>query len=543
MPEVLGGSRSGFSDRLVGSFLGHTRTPVPVGELWDAGVPDGHTPFAPPSDPRAPIMPLSRANASGYGTLLPSAPAMLATSSDTDVPDATVRTELALLSRYTLPIWATHILELSLSMVSVFSLGHLGTAELAAASLAGMSANVTGFSVLSGLICALDTLLPAAYTRQPQSMGLWTQRVGVIVGMTLPLIALLWLNAERGLLLLHQDPVIAHKAGQFLSVLVIGLPGHAVFELCRRFLQAQGLLHAPTVVLLIVSPLNAVVNYVLVWGPPSLRVGFLGAPLASALSMWLMAVLCVLQCMLVSNGTWGGWSRKAFDLEGLRVCFSLGIAGLLSLASEWWAWEIVGLVTAALGTTALASQSVLLITSSVTYQLPFGAAVAASVRVGNLLGAGRLGDAHVAAKAALVLSVGIGLFNSSLVSVFRNKWGYLFSSDPAVVQTVASVLPILALFQCADCMCGIAGGVLRGCGRQALSAVINLSAYYVVGIPMSLFLAFGPWQMGLSGLWWGLTVALIYGAAAALYSVYHTDWPSVLRRIHANMGLDEPGSV
>ena len=126
-----------------------------------------------------------------------------------------------------------------------------------------MTANVTGFSVISGLVTALDTLLPASYTRNPKMMGLWTQRVGVIIGLAVPIIIALWLNAERGLRLLGQEPQIAQEARSFLAVLAIGLPGHALFELCRRFLQAQGLMHAPTIVLLIVSPINALANILL----------------------------------------------------------------------------------------------------------------------------------------------------------------------------------------------------------------------------------------------------------------------------------------
>lgn len=544
--------RSGLSDFLVGSFLGPQRMVRSPGEGDEAAVPilapDMHAPFAPPHDPRIPIAPtpVDLRDTPDYGTLRrsplpsPGGAEALAPRSEQEK----LRDELRLLSRYTIPIWGTHILELSLSMVSVFSLGHLGTVELAAASLAGMTANVTGYSVISGLITALDTLLPSSYTRQPQLMGLWTQRVGVMVFSVMPFVMAVWFYADRLLLLLGQEPEIAHKARQFLSVLALGLPGHAIFELCRRFLQAQGLMHAPTVVLLIVSPLNALANYLLVWGPPGVRFGFLGAPAASALSMWFMAALCVLQCRVAAEPrTWAGWSRKAFDASGLRVCFSLGLAGLLSLATEWWAWEIVGLVSAALGTTTLASQSVLLITSSVTYQLPYGAAVAASVRVGNMLGLGSVAEARRATYASLLLALAIGLFNSSLVFVARHQWGYLFSSDPLVVRMVASVLPILALFQLADCICGIAAGILRGCGRQSLSAGINLTAYYVVGIPTSLLLAFGPPHLGLAGLWWGLTLALVYGAAAALWYVHRTDWHAVMHHMHHRMAMGEAEDV
>lgn len=73
-------------------------------------------------------------------------------------------------------------------------------------------------------------------------------------------------------------------------------------KLTYRYLQAQGLMHIPTYVLFIVSPLNLVFNYLLVrqdqgtclsllieqiWGPASIRVGFVGGAIATALSYTL----------------------------------------------------------------------------------------------------------------------------------------------------------------------------------------------------------------------------------------------------------------
>ncbi|PWN53420.1 MATE efflux family protein, partial [Violaceomyces palustris] len=447
--------------------------------------------------------------------------------------------EAVVITKYTIPIWLTHLLELSLSVVSVFSLGHLGTLELAAASLSSMTANVSGFSVISGFISALDTILPSAYTQQPKSVGLWTQRMGVVLAGLLPLIIAIWCNAESILVRLGQDPEVAKLAGAYLRVLSIGLPGYAAFETFRRYLQAQGLMHAPTLVLLVVSPLNALANYLLVWGPESVRLGFIGAPLASAVSMWLLAILCFIQCVIGPRDAWDGWSTQAFHWPGIKPCLYLGATGMLSLAAEWWAWEIVGLVTAILGTTALAAQSVLLVSSSVTYQLPFGASVAAAVRIGNLLGAGRAKEAKISSNVALLLSLVMGGANSAMYLAFRKQWGYLFSSDPEVIRLVGEILPILALFQVADGVCGIAGGVLRGTGRQAQGAVINMTAYYVVGIPIGLALSFSKLHWGLSGLWWGLTIALLYGAFGTTWFITRTDWDWEVRKVRIRMGLEE----
>lgn len=60
------------------------------------------------------------------------------------------RQELGILLGYMLPIVGTHFLEYSLLVVTVISVGHIGTVELAAASLASMTSNVVALSVIQG---------------------------------------------------------------------------------------------------------------------------------------------------------------------------------------------------------------------------------------------------------------------------------------------------------------------------------------------------------------------------------------------------------
>ena len=74
--------------------------------------------------------------------------------------------------------YSTQLLEYSLVVVSVISIGHISTTALAATSLGSMTAGVTGYSVILGLLSALDTVLPSAWTsNHPQLVGLWTQRM------------------------------------------------------------------------------------------------------------------------------------------------------------------------------------------------------------------------------------------------------------------------------------------------------------------------------------------------------------------------------
>ena len=173
---------------------------------------------------------------------------------------------------------------------------------------------------------------------------------------------------------------IADPRSQYLS---FGLPGYAGFECIRRWLQAQGLMFAPTLALFVAAPLNVLLNWLFVWGPiDSIRLGFAGAPLSTAISMNVMFVVSLLYAVFRAPRTaWGGFSMAVF--EDLDVNIKLGLAGYLLVGSEWLSWEAVGLASSFLGPNVLASQSVLLTSASLFYQIPFSLSVAAAVRIGS----------------------------------------------------------------------------------------------------------------------------------------------------------------
>ncbi|KAJ9107298.1 hypothetical protein QFC21_000748 [Naganishia friedmannii] len=448
-----------------------------------------------------------------------------------------VAAELKVLVKTAGPVFFTQVAEYSLILASVISIGHLSTVDLAASSLAGMTASVTAFSIIQGMASALDTLLPAAWTSSdPTRVGLWTQRMFIVAAVSLIPMYLLWFQAESILLFLRQDPVVAARAGLYLRYLSIGLPGYAGNLIMRKYFQSQNLMKAPTIVLAIIAPMNAVLNYLLVWGPKSIRLGFVGAPLATAISFNAAALVSIGYAAFFAPKTaWGGFDRKE-AFRKLGTITSLGLAGTIMVSSEWWAWEGISLSVSMLGPVALAVNSILLSFSSILFQIPQSMGIATAVRVGNLLGAGRPYEARLAAILALILSIITSVFNSALLVIFRNKIAYIFNTDPEVVVEVGKVTIYVAAFQIADGLVGSSGGVLRAVGKQSAGALINLTAYYVLGLPFGIYLCFKR-DMGLIGLWLGLTLALFYAGLSSVWIILRVDWPHAVDKARDRLGL------
>ncbi|KAF9917360.1 hypothetical protein BX616_001262 [Lobosporangium transversale] len=436
--------------------------------------------------------------------------------------------ELRILLRYSGPVVLTYILQNSLQLASLVSLGHLGSIELAASSLASMFASVTCWSVSLGTATALDTLCSQSFTsHHPHTLGLHLQRAILILMLLLIPIAGVWLSSEQIFLLLGQEPALAQHAAIFMRGLLPGAPAYLIFECVKKFLQAQGNMHASTLVLLIASPINVILNYALVWNK-YIGIGYIGAPIATSISYWNMLILLLLYVRFVDGYQgWGGWTRDS--LTGWPAFMKLAIPGILMVCTEWWAFEVLSLAASFLGTIALAAQSVVVQTSGLLYTIPFGISIAASNRVGNLIGMGDHRSAQISSHVSIVLAVLFGVINSLVLLTFKDHWGRLFSEDADVVSTVAMVLPFVALFQISDGVAGVGGGVLRGVGLQHLGAYLNLIAYYLVAFPIGFVMAF-KLGWGLRGLWGSLCIALSLVSLGELWVIIRTNWPSEVRK-------------
>lgn len=432
----------------------------------------------------------------------------------------TWRREAKVLARYSGPLVLTFILQYSLTVASIFTIGHLGKVELGAVSLASMTANITGYAVYQGLATSLDTLCAQAYgSGRKKLVGLQTQRmVYFLWTITVP-IAIIWLCADMILSKIVPEKDVARLAGLYLKVVLIGAPGYACFESMKRYLQAQGLFSASLYVLIFLAPLNALMNWLFVW---KFKWGFIGAPIAVAIVDTLLPIGLLIYIRFVGGRScWPGLTKRAFSNWGPMI--RLALPGLLMVEAEVAAFEILTLAASYFGTAHLAAQSVLSTLASITFQIPFPISIAASTRIANLIGATLVDAAKVSARVAGVLAICIGIFNVILLSSLRRVLPGLFTSDAEVIELVANVLPIVAAFQLFDALACFCNGILRGLGRQEIGGYVQLFAYYVVAMPISMGAAFGlGWQ--LYGLWAGVAIALGLVACVEGTFLFRSDW-------------------
>jgi MATE family multidrug resistance protein len=99
-----------------------------------------------------------------------------------------------------------------------------------------------------------------------------------------------------------------------------------------------------------------------------------------------------------------------------------------------------------------------------------------------------------------------------------------FTHGPEVIAAAVPLLLVGAAFQFFDGVQTTATGALRGMGNTHAGLEVQLVGYWVVGLPVGLWLGFGR-KMGAVGLWLGLATGLLIAGVALI-----TIWARTVRR-------------
>ncbi|KAF7317752.1 MATE efflux family protein [Mycena kentingensis (nom. inval.)] len=436
-----------------------------------------------------------------------------------------------------IPVILSYILQNSIQTSSILIAGRLGPDELSVSAFALMLAFVTGAYLVLRILRTSDPMVfsqAGAFTGgQKTTLSVHFQRCVVILYVLFIPVGVAWWYIDPILVALGQSPELSRDVQAFLRVLIAGAPGYIGFESLKKYLQCQGIMGASTGVLVVLFPVNIATNIYFIHHTP---LGVIGSPVALSVTYTLCFILLGLWTWYSpthrANATWGGFQpATVFNLHSCYVFVKLAIPGILMVGTEWAAFEIVALAAGRLGALPLAAQSVIMTTDQILNTLPFGIGVAASARVGNLIGARSAAGARHAAHASALVSVVVGTVVMTVMLATKDVYGYLFSDDADVVRLVARVMPLVASFQVADGLAGSCGGVLRGQGRQHLGALFNCVAYYVLALPLGITLAFSErTALGLEGLWIGQVLALFIVGLGEYYVVWRSDWDEEIRR-------------
>lgn len=434
------------------------------------------------------------------------------------------RRELTALFRLATPIVATQIAWVAMLITDTAMIGHLGSRPLAGATLSLMVFYL-GYVVCFGVTMATAGLAAQAYgARQPRIVrrvirqGLW-----VAATLVTPFL-ILYAKTPAFLAAIGQPAEILGYADAYMATLMWCLPPAVAFSVLRNFVSALGRPGPAFWVMLAGVPLNAALDYGLIFGNFGLpRLELAGAGIATTSVNMLMfaslAAIAIWRKPFAKYQIFARFWRPDWDQYARIFRIGIPIAGISLLEAGFFISAVF--VMGRFGAVAIAAHMIAIQLPHITFMVPMGLAQAATVRVGHAAGRRDFQAAYRAGWMALGVTCGFMATTTLIILSTQTVFASLFldgaqADSEQVLALAASLLFLAAFFQLADGLQAVAAGALRGLNDTAVPMVMAALSYWGVGAGSALWLAFGL-NLGAHGIWMGFIAGLTCAAILLIW--------------------------
>jgi MATE family multidrug resistance protein len=431
--------------------------------------------------------------------------------------------DLRITLRLALPIAIGQSTHVVLQITDALMIGHLGGEHLAASAFGGSLFSV--FMVFGmGFSGCIATLVSQNRGAGRPHLVFESYRHGLILCLIVGIFSFICLAALIPVLpLFGQDPVVIDLAGPYLFCLALSCVPMAIQNASRQFSEGLGIVIVPMLIAVAGVLVNIAANYLLIYGAFGFpRLELLGAGIATLLVRTLMAISLVVLLWKLSvyrpfvplKLRWRSW-RKSVSLECLRIGLPSGTYGLFEIG----AFTSVTIFVGWFGVASLAAHQIVLNMATFTYVITLSLGFAATIRVGYFFGqkdkegVRRVGTGVIGFAFVFMAATGLLFF------FFRKELPGLYISDPEVIRVASSLIVVAALFQIFDGLQSVCLGILRGMGDVQLPMLLCFVAYWVIGIPISMVIAF-PFGQEALGFWMGLAIGLAIIACVLVYRFF-----------------------
>jgi MATE family multidrug resistance protein len=423
------------------------------------------------------------------------------------------------------PLVVANLAQMLVYAVDVIFVARLGAETLAASSLAVSLFGLVAWSLsgMSGMVAALISAElgrrrhAVREVRRSARMGLW---LAVFTGLA----ATAFLHfGEAIMLLTGQEPAIAARSGAFLGLLKWAMVPMLVANVLRNFVSALGRPIFATMIAVVAIGVALLGNYTFVFGhfgAPAM--GMLGSPMSSVMTAVFIVLAYVVAIAsdrrLRRYRVFGNWWRP--EWRRFRELVRTGAPVSATILAEAGLFGGAAFLMGLIGPEQLAGHTVALNLAALAFQVPFGVAQAATIRVGYFYGARDPAALARAGWTAILIGGGFMLFTACLM-LFAPRFIMRLYVDPDAPKNAALVgfalryMVVAAAFQLFDGVQAVCAGCLRGLQDTRVPMWIALFGYWVPGFSTAIALGFFTPLQG-TGVWIGFAVGLFVVAALLL---------------------------
>ena len=395
--------------------------------------------------------------------------------------------ELSKFRQLAIPMFFSQLAGHATGIIAALMTGNYSTIDQAAVA----TGNMFFFPISMGLMGTLFIVTAMV----AQNFGANTlDNVGKIIRqsfwVSIPLIILgIWAMSQSSWAfnLLGTPEEVREITRKYMYGLMVGLPALYFFQPLRSMSEGITKPLPITYINLFMVAVNAILNYGFIFGKFGLpELGGAGCGISFAVSAWLSLIILATYIYTSDNYKDCGLFDQ-FDLPDFKIIKEIVILGLPiggTLFVEISMFSGSGLILGQLGADVIASHSIAMHVSTVTFMIPLAIGLAASVRVGNLVGANASQDSRFAAFCGIGFSIALAFINAAILILYGEYLASFFNPNSLIISLASTLLIVAAIFQITDGIAFSGMGALRGYKDTRVPLLIMIIAYWVVGMPL-----------------------------------------------------------
>jgi MATE family multidrug resistance protein len=440
-----------------------------------------------------------------------------------------IQTEVRALWQLAWPILIGQLATIGMSVTDVAMAGHASAQDLAGVSLGVSIWNIIILTIM-GLVMSVSPMVAYHVGARELEAVPHVVRQGLWKALIIGIIAFILANTAALVFeVMDIEPQVRDIAISFVRVVSFGLPAFTCYRVLYGYSTSINQTKPMMVIALAALLLNALVNWLLVFGNAGFpRLGGVGCAWSTLACVWfnLVALIAWMYWSPAYRGTWPFGQFEPPHPEKLRSLFRLGLPIGITHFAETSAFGLIALLIAKFGSREVAAHQIALNFTSLIFMLPLSLGLGLLTRVGQSLGAGDAQAAQFRAWVGVALTALFALLAALGVAIFAHEIASAYTTDAAVVQTAVQLLLLSALFQLPDCLQVVTMSAIRGYKVTRAPMVLHLTAFWGVCLPLGCFLGLGlaphwlPWApsdaMAARGFWIALTVGLAISATGLL---------------------------
>lgn len=392
-----------------------------------------------------------------------------------------------------LPIAIQNFIMSSLNLVDNLMIGSLGESAIAAVGLANQYFFIF-MLCLSGVNAGASVFMSQYWGKKEEKkiksvLGL-DLTIGFVTSIIFALGAFLFPTAIMKIF--SADLEVITLGTSYLKVVAISYLVTNITMAYSSVLRSSEQPAIPMYASLIGVLVNAFLNWVFIFGNLGVKpMGVVGAALATTIARFIEMFFILFMIYLRKNKMAANFKEMmSFDLEFTKVYFKTSWSVIVNEIVWSLGMTAYSIAYARIGTNAVASMQIATTIGNMFMVVFIGIAIAASIMIGNQIGAGEEKLAESYANKIGTISPFVGLLFGVLLWILAPVLVKPFNIEAKTVLSTITVLKIMAVF-CPIRVYNLVMivGIFRGGGDTTYSMLVQAGTIWLYSVPVSFIAA------------------------------------------------------